>query len=145
MKGLAFVVAKVHQNDTRHPHLITLLVRKQCYVVPAYSPDGHAVNARIRALVDLGYPPDKVFVEIDNAKHVRPLSTFKWHNAYWMIADGYWRSKSDFELLSPDGEMDEAGMRQIAGAMLGLAADRPELFSERETELISRILDGRRC
>jgi hypothetical protein len=140
MKGLIFRTELTHRNIERHPHLVLLLSGKQCFVVPGYTPGKPAVTNAINALLALGYPPDKIYVTIDNGKHVKPLTSFTWHTCHWFIAQGYWASKSDFEVLAPDGIMDAEGMHQIVTGTLKLAEEKTELFSPRQIALLKQLI-----
>lgn len=120
--------------------MVVLVVGRQCYVVPGFSPGGHKVEEAIAARVAIGTPPDKVFVRLDNAAHVAAHTRFTWHQCYWMIADGYLASKDDLAALVPDGTMDAAGLDLIVRGLLLLAEEKSELFSPREVASLRRCL-----
>ena len=140
MRGRIYRVPITHRSIGPHPHVVVLVVGKQCYVVPGFSPGGHKVEEAIAARVAIGTPPDKVFVRLDNAAHVTPHTRFTWHDCYWVIADGYLASKDDLAALTPDGTMDLAGMDLIVRGLLLLADEKPELFSPREVASLRRCL-----
>ena len=142
MMGSIYRVPITHRSIGPHPHVVVLVVGKQCYVVPGFSPGGHKVEEAIAARIAIGTPPDKVFVRLDNAAHVAPHTRFTWHDCYWMIADGYLASKDDLTASVPDGTMGAAGLDLIVRGLLLLAEEKPELFSPREVASLRRCLVG---
>ena len=68
-----------------HPHGVVLPIGgdRECLAVPAYSCDGHQVNAYIGLRRRLGDPDGRIFVPLDNAQAIDAVGLFAGKQAFW--------------------------------------------------------------
>lgn len=111
-----------------HPHLVIADLGQEVWVVPAFDPEGFQVKLDALSYEQLGYPPDHIHVQIDNAEHVSFTKGMTGKVANWFIARSYPLSK---RLAAPSrliGHMHEPAVDMVASALLELVRAQPARF-----------------
>lgn len=132
MQGEVYQVARSGvDDDLPHPHVVVIEFdgSRDSLVVPAYSAEGFAVERTIEAARALGYPPEQVMVELDNALHIQATGSFTGRRAWWLTWRAFRISQVELQRHRKVGVMDRDGLRLIATALLELARVKPERFS----------------
>jgi len=144
MRGNVYLHSVDGETIEPHPHVVVIVIGKECLVVPAYTTGKHMITEKITALKQLGYREDQVCVHLDNSIHVENCAKwFKGHPACWFTYYCYWAAKRDFELMDCAGTMSKSGMEHIAQALLQLGPERPGLLSEKHIQNIKRWIPSK--
>lgn len=103
-----------------HPHVVVLTFsgNKDCIVVPAYSKEGFKVNEYIEAMKKLGYRDGQIFVELDNAVHVKCVGPNSGKVALWLPSPLRRVAQSVVKRSKLIGQMDDGGLHAIVECIL---------------------------
>ena len=111
-----------------HPHVVVLPIGgdRECLAVPAYSCDGHRVDAHVALRRRLGDADDCIFVELDNAQAIDAVGLFAGKRAYWCGSrlrrlDQAWVGRQ--RLI---GRMRAAPLLRVAECVLSYVQAHPE-------------------
>ena len=118
-----------HTQNRPHPQVVVLELDRECLLVPAFDADGKEVTDFTEALARLLGPQADIFVELDNAKHVRFRSGFTGKRAKWVVARAWKMPKREVARQRQIGTMDAEGLARIIKGLLSYARQQPALFS----------------
>ena len=142
MQGRIYRVKLVGEYDELHHPFVVVLEfsgSRDCLVVPAFDAEGYKVNDSVAAFVASGYPPDTIFVELDNARFVSFRSAHTGKTAKWMVARYTRLSISVLNACECIGTMNAEGLSDIANGLLRLAGSRPQRFSPSALKKLKQI------
>jgi hypothetical protein len=142
LTGKVFTLSgKVGGARTPHPHLVVIELSDRCWLIPAFTTGGYEIEEYKRNIFPaLGLRPDQAFAEIDNALHVRFYDSRPHNQATWVVERAEPWPKSELNRWQPIGEMDAAGLLQIAMTFVALIEARPNEFSPHLRKRVAKLV-----
>ena len=130
-----------------HPHVIVLPIGgdRECLVVPAYSCDGHQVNAHIDLRRRLGDPDRCIFVELNNAQVIDAVGLFTGKQAYWCGSRARRLPQAWVGQQRLIGQMQPGPLLQVAECVLAFVQAHPSELAKNARRNLQAAINALRA
>lgn len=142
MRGTVRLASIDHLSIGDHPHLVLLTRRRECLLVPGYTPGKFMISEKIEALKKLGHREEDVAVTLDNAKHAQNVAPgFTPHLCCYFVYQSYFMDRRTVERAAYLFTMDAVGVKIVGEAVLRCLANvRPSLLGPEAAEALRSLI-----